>query len=256
MINFTLEVKELSKQFGGVRAVDGVSFIVEPGEIVAVIGPNGAGKTTVFNLISGIFPATSGEIWLQDKRIDKLPGYQIAKLGIARTFQNLQVFEGMNVLENVMVGRHNHSRVNLIGAALRWPGIQQEERQARSKASQRLEFVGLAERARDNGVDLPYGQQRMLEIARALAAEPKLLLLDEPAAGLGSRETQDLATLVRRIRDQGITVLLIEHDMGMVMNIADRIIVLDYGKMLAQGTSAQIRNDQRVIAAYLGETVE
>jgi ABC-type branched-subunit amino acid transport system ATPase component len=251
-----LRLANVSKSFGGVRAVEDISFEVRSREIVAVIGPNGAGKTTLFNLVTGMFPPTSGEIFTSgDYRIHKLPPYKIARLGFARTFQNLQVFSGMTVLENVMTGCHKRGKVNMLVAALRLPWVAQEETWMREAALQELEFVGLAHRAHDNAADLPYGQQRLLEIARALVTQPKLILLDEPAAGLGPRETEMLVVLVRRINERGVTVALIEHDMGMVMNIADRIIVLDYGRLLAEGTPAEIRQNPKVIAAYLGEEV-
>jgi len=247
-----LEIVDLCKSFGGVHAVRHVSFAVERGLIHSVIGPNGAGKTTLFNLITGIYTPTSGEIRLDGEPIQGCTPDALARRGLARTFQNLQVCMNMSALENVMVGAHLRLDRNLIKAALRFPDLARRDRALREEAAELMRFVGLDAYIGARADAMPYGALKRLEIARALALKPRLLFLDEPAAGLNPKETQEVAALVRKVADGGITVVLVEHDMKMVMNLSDRILVLDYGKKLAEGSAAQVRSNLDVIAAYLG----
>ncbi|MHB0919191.1 MAG: ABC transporter ATP-binding protein, partial [Thiobacillus sp.] len=248
-----LEVKKLIKHFGGIKAVDEISFDVNIGEIRAIIGPNGAGKTTVFELISGFKKPLSGEIILNGKRIDKLLPYQRACLGLARTFQKSQIFGNMTVLDNLMVGQHLKLKAGFLTSGFRFPFVEKEEIFFRQKAMELIDFMGLSSRTGDMASALSYGEQRMLEIARALGNEPKILLLDEPAAGLSSAETDILISKIKDIRDNGVTVLLIEHDMSLIMQISDKVSVLNYGRKIAEGTPEEIRNNDEVIESYLGK---
>ncbi len=251
-----LHVENLQKSFGGVQALKGLSFKVSPGIIKAIIGPNGAGKTTLFNVITGIFPPNGGAIALNGMSIEGRKAREIARLGVSRTFQNVEVFGRMTVLENVMVGRHIQSRAGIIRTGLRLAGMRREERQIRESAMQHLAFVGLENRATELAGNLPLGEQKLLEVARALATDPEILLLDEPAGGLNTRETEGLAALIHRILEQGITVVLVEHDMNLVMDISDEIMVMNFGEKIAEGKPKQIKNDPLVIEAYLGEEVD
>lgn len=251
-----LQVRELCKCFGGLEAVKNVSFEVRVGQIKALIGPNGAGKTTIFNLLTGVLPADRGSAVFRGRELLRLPTHQIAALGVGRTFQTSLLFDHMTVLENVMVGYHLRGRTNMLRAALRTPGVNAEERDYREAAMRGLVQAGLEALADVPAAALPIGQRRLVEVARALAAQPTLLLMDEPAAGLNMRETERMGELIQRVRDDGVTVLLVEHDMSLVMGISDEILVLDHGERLAEGAPAQIRNDPRVLAAYLGEETD
>jgi branched-chain amino acid transport system ATP-binding protein len=246
------ELRDVTLRFGGLVALDSVSFGIRRGEILGLIGPNGAGKTTCFNVMTGVYRPTSGRVLLEDRPLERRKRHEITRLGIARTFQNIRLFGEMTALENVVVGADARHRTSVPGAILRLPRHHREEREAVERASALLEFVGIADRAADKARNLPYGYQRRLEIARALATEPKLLCLDEPAAGFNPAEKENLLALIHRIRDDGYTVLLIEHDMRLVMNVTDRIVVLEFGKKIAEGPPAAVRANPAVIAAYLG----
>jgi branched-chain amino acid transport system ATP-binding protein len=248
-----LRVAGLSRRFGGVVAVDDLSFDVREGEIVGLIGPNGAGKTTVINLLTGLLQPTQGTITFGGVRIDQHPAHRIARAGIARTYQNVRLFRGLSVLDNVIVGTHSRTGASFAARLCFAPGVRREEARARAQARTLLARVNLADRAAARAPSLPYGEQRRLEIARALAAQPRLLLLDEPAAGMNPAEMDQLIALIRSLRDEGQTILLIEHNMQVVMGVCDRIVVLSFGKKIAEGTPAEISANKEVIAAYLGE---
>lgn len=247
-----LEVNQLCIHFGGVKAVQNVSFCIEAGIVYAVIGPNGAGKTTLFNLITGIYTPTSGEILLDGEPISGRTPNELAERGVARTFQNLQICMNMSAIENVMVGAHLRLDRNPLKAALRFPALRRRDAELRLEAAELMRFVGLEPYISAHADSMPYGALKRLEIARALALKPRLLFLDEPAAGLNPKETIEVDQLIRKIADSGITVVLVEHDMKMVMNLSDRILVLDYGKKLTEGTGEEVRRNPDVIAAYLG----
>ncbi|HEY7598670.1 MAG TPA: ABC transporter ATP-binding protein [Candidatus Limnocylindrales bacterium] len=248
-----LEAVGATKRFGGLIAVNNLDFTMEAGSIVSVIGPNGAGKTTFFNCIAGFYRIDEGTITYDGQPIHELPPDKIAHLGISRTYQNIRLFANMTAMENVLVGQHHHMQASWIAAVLRTPGTMREERTADAEARRLLQFVGLAGKGDFQSGKLAYGDQRRLEVARALANRPRLLLLDEPTAGMNPAETADMTRLIRRLRDElGLTILLIEHAMRVVMDISERITVLDYGEKIAEGPPAEIRRNQRVIEAYLG----
>ena len=251
-MNVLLEARSIGKRFGGVQALKDVSLTIGCGEIYGLIGPNGAGKTTFFNVLTGLYPRDEGEVLLDGAALPLGRPHAVTQAGIARTFQNIRLFANMTALENVLVGRHGQSRSGVIGAVLRLKATRDEEAALRRRAMQLLEFVGIAGRADDLARHLAYGDQRRLEIARALATEPRLLALDEPAAGMNATETAALRTLIERIRADGVTVLLIEHDVKLVMGLCDRVAVLDYGEKIAEDVPEVVRKNSKVIEAYLG----
>ena len=248
-----LSVRGVSKRFGGLQAVNDLSFDVATGAIKALIGPNGAGKTTIFNLISGFLPPDSGEIVFGGEEIHAMSSCEVAIRGMVRTFQHIRLFPKMTVLENIMVGRHVHSRAGFLAGMLNLPFTWKEERRIREKSRDIMELLGIVAHAGTEAISLDYGQQRVVEIGRALACEPKLLLLDEPAAGLNMRETNGMGELISRIRDMGVTVLLVEHDMSLVMKISDEVVVVSYGEKIAEDRPLAIQKNREVIRVYLGD---
>lgn len=251
-----LQLEKISIRFGGLVAVDSVDIVVQEGEILSLIGPNGAGKSTVFNIVTGIYAPTSGTILLNGEKISGLPSYQITQKGIARTFQNIRLFKDLTVLDNVKIGYHCRAKVGFVNAILRLPHVIKEEKLITEKAMEALKILELDTKTLELAKNLSYGEQRRLEIARALASEPKLLLLDEPAAGMNSQEKIILEKMIRKIRDLGLTIFLVEHDMRFVMGLSDRVAVLDYGKKIADGTPLEVKANKEVIAAYLGKEVD
>jgi branched-chain amino acid transport system ATP-binding protein len=247
-----LRVEQLSKEFGGVRAVSDLAFSIPAGKVFSIIGPNGAGKTTLLNLLTGVYVPSTGRVLFDGRDLTGRPPYDYAANGIARTFQNLQVFFNMNALENVMVGRYLRERCSLAAAMLRFPGLNRAERTTRAACEELMQFVGLGQYVGTAADAMPYGALKRLEIARALATRPRLLLLDEPAAGLNPTETLEVDALISKLAASGITIVLVEHNMRLVMGVSDHILVLDYGRQLAEGSADEVRRDPRVIEAYLG----
>ncbi|MDQ6620657.1 MAG: ABC transporter ATP-binding protein [Pseudomonadota bacterium] len=250
--NVLLEAGKISKRFGGVQALVDVSFTINRGEIYGLIGPNGAGKTSLFNVLTGIYRADQGTFWFAGQPLEGALPHEVAARGIARTFQNIRLFANLSAVENVMIGRHVRTHAGIIGAIFRDARTRAEERAIEARAYELLDYVGVASRANDLAKHLAYGDQRRLEIARALATDPQLLALDEPAAGMNATETAALRKLLDAIRRDGTTILLIEHDMKLVMSVCDRVLVLEYGRRIAEGTASEVQRDKRVIAAYLG----
>lgn len=247
-----LEARDISISFGGLTAVDKVSFEVEKGEIVSIIGPNGAGKTTIFNMLTGVYHINNGEILFDGKPIHNHTPQEIVEAGISRTFQNIRLFSGLRVLDNILIGAHTSTQYSFFDSFFRTPRYRKEEAAKMVEAVRILQSIGLDHRRDDYAQNLPYGEQRKLEIARAIATNAKIILLDEPAAGMNPQESEELLRFIRELRDKGYTILLIEHDMSVVMNISDRIYVFDHGKKIAQGLPQEVANNQRVVEAYLG----